>query len=319
MFRSFFVSLSRASWAQQTITHWGFAWRAASRFVAGETIAEAIKAARQLNSSGIRVSLDHLGENTLNLDDAGRAAGEVIAILEEIDRAGIQANVSIKLSQIGLSLDEKVCQQNLEKVLAKAASLGIFVRVDMEDSTMTGRTIQAVRQAFLNGHTNVGVVIQAYLRRSENDIRELLQLPLKIRLCKGAYLEPPSVAFPKKADVDANYDRLCRMLLEGAQSAGSPRVSDDGRTPPLPAIATHDSRRIAFARGTIEQLGLARDAVEFQMLYGIHRELQAQLVASGFPVRVYVPYGTQWYPYLMRRMGERPANAWFFLSKFFQR
>ncbi len=319
MFRSFFVSLSRASWAQHTITHWGFAWRAASRFVAGETIADAIRAVRELNAAGIRASLDHLGENTLNLDDVGPATDEIISILEEIDRAGVQSNVSIKLSQIGLMIDEALCQQNLEKILDKAKSLGIFVRVDMEDSTTTGRTIQAVRQAFQDGFENVGVVIQSYLRRSENDVAALVAQPVRIRLVKGAYMEPASVAFPSKADVDANYDRLCRLLLESALAAGAPRASPDGRTPPLAAIATHDRRRIAYAQQQIEKLGLPRDVVEFQMIYGIHRELQAELVAAGYPMRVYVPYGTQWYPYFMRRLGERPANMWFFLSSYFKR
>jgi proline dehydrogenase len=319
MFRSFFVSLSHARWAQRTITHWGFAWKAASRFIAGETIADAIQVVRQLNGAGIRASLDHLGENTLNPGDVDRAAGEIISILEEIDQAGIQSNVSIKLSQIGLMMDENLCQQYLEKILVKAEALGIFVRVDMEDSTTTERTIQAVRQAFLNGHENVGVVLQAYLRRSEKDVADMIAHPVRIRLCKGAYLEPASIAYPDKADVDANYDHLCRMLLEGVKAAGAPPVSPDGKTPPLAAIATHDLQRINFTRKMIDELGLPRAAVEFQMLYGIHRDLQAELVAAGYPMRVYVPYGTQWYPYFMRRLGERPANVWFFLSNYFRR
>ncbi len=319
MFRSIFVSLSRASWAQHTITHWGFAWRATSRFIAGETIADAIQAVRQLNSMGILASLDHLGENTLNLGDVDRATDEIISIIAEIDRAGIQSNVSIKLSQIGLMVDEELCQKNLEKILDKAKSLAIFVRVDMEDSTTTERAIQAVRQAFRHGFDNVGVVIQSYLRRSEKDVADLVAQPVRVRLVKGAYLEPASIAFPKKADVDANYDRLCRMLLEGAMAAGAPRASADGRTPPLAAIATHDPRRIAYAQQQIEKLGLPRDAVEFQMIYGIQRELQVKLAAAGYHMRVYVPYGTQWYPYFMRRLGERPANIWFFLSSYFKR
>ncbi len=319
MFRSFFVSLSRASWAQHTITHWGFAWRAASRCVAGETIADAIRAVRELNAAGIRASLDHLGENTLDLGDVDRATDEVISILEEIDRSGVQSNVSIKLSQIGLMMDETLCQKNLEKILDKAKSLGIFVRVDMEDSTATSRTIQAVQTAFQDGFENVGVVIQSYLRRSEKDVAALAAQPVRIRLVKGAYMEPASIAYPKKADVDANYDRLCRMLLESTLAAGAPRVSPDGRTPPLAAIATHDPVRIDYAQQQIEKLGLPRDAVEFQMIYGIQREHQVKLAAAGYPMRVYVPYGTQWYPYFMRRLGERPANMWFFLSSYFKR
>ena len=318
MFRSFFVSLSRATWAQHTISSWGFARRSAARFIAGETIADAIQAVRRLNAAGINASLDHLGENILNPGDVDSATLEIISILEEIDRAGIQSNVSIKLSQIGLMMDEQLSQQNLEKILEKAKSLGIFVRVDMEGSDTTERTIQAVRQAFLDGYENVGVVIQSYLRRSEKDVANLISRPVRIRLVKGAYQEPASIAFPNKADVDANYDRLCRMLLEGALAAGAPRLSPDGRTPPLAAIATHDLRRINYARQQIDKLGLPRDAVEFQMIYGIHRELQTELAAAGYPMRVYVPYGTQWYPYFMRRLGERPANIWFFLSNYFK-
>ena len=319
MLRTFFVSLSHASWAQKTISNWGFARRSAARFIAGESISDAIQAVRQLNAAGINASLDHLGENTLDPAGAERATGEIISIIEEIDRAGVRANVSIKLSQIGLTLDEKVCQLNLAKILAKAASRGVFIRIDMEDSTTTALTVQAVRQAFTSGHENVGLVIQAYLRRSENDIRDLLQHPVRVRLCKGAYQEPAAIAYPQKADVDANYDRLCRMLIEGALAAGSLRASADGRTPPIPAIATHDPARIENARKLIDKLGIARDAVEFQMLYGIRRDLQSQLASSGYPVRVYVPYGTQWYPYFMRRLGERPANIWFFLSNYFKR
>jgi len=319
MLRSFFVSLSKAGWAQRTITHWGFARRAAFRFVAGETSTEAIAAVRQLNAKGIRASLDALGENTLNQADASHAVDEIIAMIGKIELAGVQANVSLKLSQIGLGLDKARCQANLESILEKAGQAGLFIRVDMEDSSLTDATLDAVRLAHHHGFVNVGVVIQAYLRRSEADIRSLLQAQVRVRLCKGAYQEAAEIAFPQKADVDANYDRLCSLLLEGAKSGGAPQASPDGRTPPIPAIASHDPKRIQFARQKQMELGLPQGAVEFQMLYGIRRDLQDELAAAGHPVRVYVPYGTHWYPYFMRRLGERPANIWFFISNFFRK
>ena len=319
MLRSFFVSLSKASWAQSTITRWGFARRAAFRFVAGETSAEAVQVVRQLNGRGICASLDHLGENTLNSEDARNAVDAILSIIKEIDRAGVQANISIKLSQIGLNLDAALCRENLVHILETARSCGIFVRVDMEDSTLTDRTLEVVRSVHQQGYDNVGIVIQAYLRRSENDIRSLLQAGIRVRLCKGAYQESPDMAFPKKADVDANYDRLAQLLLEGTQAACAVPASSDGRFPPIPAIATHDPRRIHFTSQLMDRLGLSKHAVEFQMLYGIRRDLQEQLAASGYAVRVYVPYGTHWYPYFMRRLGERPANIWFFVSNYFRK
>ncbi|HEX7568515.1 MAG TPA: proline dehydrogenase family protein [Anaerolineaceae bacterium] len=319
MLRSFFVSLSKASWAQRTITRWGFARRAAFRFVAGETSAEAVQVVRQLNGRGISASLDHLGENTLNSEDARYSVDAIQSVIKEIDRAGVQANVSIKLSQIGLDLDAALCRENMVHILETARSCGIFVRVDMEDSTLTDRTLAVVRSVHQQGYDNVGIVIQAYLRRSENDIRSLLQDAIRVRLCKGAYQESPNVAFPKKADVDANYDRLAQLLLEGTQAGGAVPASSDGRFPPIPAIATHDPHRIHFTSQLMDRLGLPKHAVEFQMLYGIRRDLQEQLAASGYAVRVYVPYGTHWYPYFMRRLGERPANIWFFVSNFFRK
>lgn len=318
MLRSFFVSLSKAGWAQNTITRWGIARRAASRFVAGETAEQAIQAVKALNAQGLRATLDHLGENTSSLADAESASVEILQMLEEIDRAGVQSNVSIKLSQVGMALNEEICYANLVRILEKARSLGSFIRVDMEDSAVTEKTIRLVRRAAGEGFANVGIVIQAYLRRSEQDVADLLSIPLRIRLCKGAYQEPPEIAFPQKADVDANYDRLARRMIEGTLSAGAPAASADGRTPPIPSIATHDPNRIKYVLKVMDELSLSAQALEFQMLYGIRRDLQQQLAASGNPVRVYVPYGTHWYPYFMRRLGERPANIWFFASNYFR-
>jgi proline dehydrogenase len=319
MLRPFFISLSRAQWAQRAITHWGLAWRMASRFIAGETRAEAIEVVRRLNGQGILATLDHLGENTGSLAAASQAAAEVIEILADIDHQQVKANISIKLSQIGLTLDEGVCRENLCRILEAARRLGTFVRIDMEDSSLTEATLGSVLRAHEQGFANVGVVVQAYLRRSEVDIRRLRAVPVPVRLCKGAYQEPDRIAFPDKKDVDAAYDRLGEMLMEGALAIGAPSGSPDGLIPPLVALATHDERRIQAGLAAIERLKLPPQAVEFQMLYGIRRDLQLKLARSGNPVRVYVPYGTRWYPYFMRRLAERPANLWFFLSNFFRK
>ncbi len=317
--RTFIISLSKAGWAQRMVTGWGLAWRFASRFVAGQTLEQALAVIQELNERGIAVSLDHLGENTTRPEEAREAAGEVIRALEAIDAAGVRANISLKLTQLGLVLDAELCRENLERVLRRARELGTFIRIDMEDSSFTERTIATYDWARARGYDNIGVVIQAYLYRSEKDICHVIEQGGRVRLCKGAYDEPASVAFPRKADVDANYDKLAALLLEGAVKAGAPQVSDDGRIPPIPAIATHDEARALFAQAEAHRLGLPKGAVEFQMLFGIRRDLQERLARQGYPVRVYVPYGTHWYPYLMRRLAERPANIWFFLSNFFRK
>ena len=207
-------------------------------------------------------------------------------------------------------------------ILRRAGELGNFIRIDMEDSSLTGKTLQIWEWAHSPGglgFDSVGIVIQAYLYRSHEDICRILESGGRVRLCKGAYDEPESVAFPQKKDVDANFDRLATLLLEGALKAGSPQISTDGRVPPIAAVATHDELRIRHAQEEIRRLDLPKGAMEFQMLYGIRRDMQEQLAGQGYPVRVYVPYGTHWYPYFMRRLAERPANVWFFLSNFFRR
>jgi proline dehydrogenase len=301
------------------VTGWGLAWRVASRFVAGDTLDKAMSVIRELNQRGITASLDPLGEHTSSPAEANEAADEVIRALEGIEAVGVRANVSIKLTQLGLLLDDELCQANLRRVLNRARELNIFIRIDMEDSPLTERTLRTWDWARQQGFDNVGLVIQSYLYRSEADIRHMLQSGGRVRLCKGAYDEPAEVAFPKKVDVDASYDQLATLLLEGAASAGSPQVSSDGRTPPLPAFATHDDLRVQYVQSEVKRLKLPRGALEFQMLYGIRRDLQERLSAQGFPVRVYVPYGTHWYPYFMRRLAERPANIWFFISNFFRK
>jgi len=319
MLRSFLIYLSKARWAQSLVTRWKFAWRAASRFVSGASIPEAIAAVRELNARGINATLDHLGEATETADEAVRAADEILDLLDQIHASGVHANVSVKLSQIGLVLDEQLCVGNLERILERARQTHNFVRIDMEDTTLTDKTIRLFRQARQKGFTNTGIVVQSYLFRTEKDTRELLSEGACFRLVKGAYKEPPELAFPKKADVDANFDLLSQVMIDGAKAAGAPAVSADGCFPPIPAIGSHDPRRLAFAKSYAAKVGLPKSALEFQMLYGIRRDLQEQCTQEGYPVRIYVPYGTHWYPYFMRRLAERPANLWFFLSNFFHK
>jgi proline dehydrogenase len=218
-----------------------------------------------------------------------------------------------------LALDEELCNQNLERILIRAGKYRNFVRIDMEDSAYTEKTIHLYRHMCNKGFNQTGLVIQSYLLRSEKDIQELLAERTPIRLVKGAYKEPPELAFPKKPDVDSNFDLLTHKMIETSIANGSPGLSADGRIPPITALGTHDRRRIQFAKDYATRLGLPKQAMEFQMLYGIRRDLQSQCVNEGYPVRIYVPYGTHWYPYFMRRLAERPANVWFFVSNFFRR
>jgi len=321
MLRSFLIYLSKAAWAQKLVTSWSFAWRAASRFVAGETVESAIKAIRELNSKGINATLDHLGEHTSTMEEADKATSDILLILDEIDKAGVKANVSIKLTQIGMGLDEETCRQNLVRILEQAKKHGNFVRVDIEDTPYTDVTIALYHNMLGRGFTTtqVGMAAQSYLYRAEADTRNLLEMGTRFRLVKGAYKEPPDKAYPKKADTDANYDLLAKILIDAALKIEANEISDDGRIPPIPAVASQDEKRIAFAKQYAEKVSLPKKAVEFQMLFGIRRDLQEQLVKEGYPVRVYVPFGTHWYPYFMRRLAERPANIWFFVSNFFRK
>jgi proline dehydrogenase len=321
MLRSFLIYLSKAAWAQKLVTGWSFAWRAASRFIAGETIESAIKAIRDLNAKGINATIDHLGEHTSTMEEAGRATDDILLILDEIDKAGVKANVSIKLTQIGMGLDEEICLQNLVRILERSRQHNNFIRIDIEDTPYTDVTISIYKAVLERGFTtrNVGMAVQSYLYRAEADTRSLLELGTRFRLVKGAYKEPPDKAYPKKADTDANYDLLSKILIDAALKIESNELSPDGRIPPIPAIASHDEKRIAFAKQYAEKVGLPKSAIEFQMLFGIRRDLQEQLVKEGYPVRVYVPFGTHWYPYYMRRLAERPANVWFFVSNFFRK
>jgi proline dehydrogenase len=265
------------------------------RFVAGETLADAVTATRVLNGAGFRASLDHLGEDVQDAAAAEAVVGAYEGLIATIGRERLSSGISIKLSQLGLRLDPAACQGRLERVLAAAAAAGVFVRIDMEGSAYTQVTLDLFRAVWPR-YRNVGVVLQAYLYRTERDLEDVLALGATVRLCKGAYREPPEVAYASKDEVDDSYARLARRLLAADTYA---------------AIATHDPSLIARARANAEALGRARDSFEFQMLYGVRRDLQERLVREGYRVRVYVPYGREWYPYLTRRLAERPANLLF--------
>ena len=319
MLRSFLIYLSKAAWAQRLMTNWKFAWRVASRFVAGNTIEEALQVVKELNARGINATLDHLGESTATREDAQRARDDILELLDQIKCCDVRANVSIKLTQIGLALDETLCEENLEQILSRARQHGNYVRIDIEDTPYTDKTFQLYQAMRKKGYENTGVAVQSYLYRSEKDTRELLKEGARFRLVKGAYKEPPELAFPRKVDVDGNFDLLAQIMMDASLASGSPTLSADGRVPPIPALGTHDAKRIEFAKNYQKKIGLPKNALEFQMLYGIRRDLQDACKQEGFPVRIYVPYGTHWYPYFMRRLAERPANVWFFISNFFKK
>lgn len=321
MLRSFLIYLSQAGWAKKMVTGWSFAWNVASRFIAGESTESAIKVVGELNARGINATLDYLGEHTATAEEAAQSADEILRILDAIKEADVRAGVSIKLTQIGLGLDSSICRQNLQRILERAKEYKNFVRIDIEDTPYTDLTIEVYNQMLEAGFTTkiVGMAVQSYLFRAEEDTRKMLEIGTRFRLIKGAYQEPPDKAYPKKADVDANFDLLTKILMDGALAAGSPQVSKSGRIPPIPAIATQDEKRIEFARQYAQKIDLPKKAFEFQMLYGIRRDLQTQLAAEGYQVRIYIPFGTEWYPYFMRRLAERPANLWFFISNFFKK
>jgi proline dehydrogenase len=316
MLRASFLLLSRVRWAQNLITRLRPARAMAARFVAGDNIDQAIAASRALNARGLNVTLDFLGESVARPEEATRSVDEYLRALERIEASQVRANVSLKLTQMGLDLDPAVCVQNVRRIAARARAAGTFVRVDMEDTQHTDRTLAVVRE-LRREFDNLGVVLQAYLYRTEQDVAALIAENTRVRLCKGAYQEPPEKAFPRKADVDANYIKLAQRLL--AHAAQGPRAEGAGRVPPLCALATHDERMVSAARTYADEHGLLPEQFELQMLYGIRSQLQEQLARAGYAVRVYVPYGTHWYPYFMRRLAERPANAWFFASSLFKR
>jgi len=292
----------------------------ALRFVAGETLESAIAVVQELNTRSMFATMDQLGEHTLTLNQAKKTTEDVLHILEVIDKSGIQSGLSVKLTQIGLLLDEALCAENLLRILTSAREKNIFVRIDMEDSSCIDATFRIYWQMQRNYEfNNVGMVIQSYLYRSDQDTKNLLASNTRIRMVKGAYKEPEEIAYPKKADVDDAFARLTRLLLDHAKRDDSPPVSQDGKWPPISALGTHDKKLIDSAISYANEIGVPKEKLEIQMLYGIRRELQQELSALGYPVRIYVPFGTEWYPYFMRRLAERPANLWFFISSLFKK
>ena len=300
--RSFFLFLSRRKRLRGWMETSRAAQRLATRFVAGESLADALAASKRLNAEGIRVTLDHLGESVTSLEEAAEARDVYLRLLPAIRDAGILGNVSLKLTQLGLDFSFDQCRSNLELLVDRAARLDTFVRVDMESSIYTQRTLDLV-SGLHTRYGSVGVVIQACLYRSRADVESLCSRRIRVRLCKGAYLEPPAAAFPRKRDVDGNFVELMKLLLDRGE---------------YPAIATHDERMIAETRKYADARGIGREAFEFQMLYGIRRDLQRALVALGYRLRLYVPFGKAWYPYYMRRLAERPANVFFILRNLFR-
>jgi proline dehydrogenase len=298
--RSALLFLARQEQLKDLATKVGFFKRMTTRFVAGLDIDEAVEAIRHLNEAGCTASFDHLNEGVSSVAETEGEVAEYRSILQKIDETGIKSNVSIKLTQFGLDIDPELTYRNARAVVADAARRGNFVRVDMEQSSVTQVTIDIFRRLRdeydLN---NVGIVLQSYLRRTYDDAVELLKIPARIRICKGAYNEPPEVAFPDKHDVDENYIRVMKLLLASGTYHG---------------IATHDPKMIDATVDFAAKEGIGKDQFEFQMLYGVRRDLQVQLARDGYGMRVYVPYGKHWYPYFMRRLAERPANIWFVMK-----
>jgi proline dehydrogenase len=276
--------------------------RFAARFVAGESLDDAVAAARHLNEAQRMVSLDYLGESVSSEAEARAAAATALGIFDRIAAENLDANVSIKLTQMGLDISESLCEELVWSIVERAAGYRNFVRIDMEGSAYTERTV-AICKRLRARSPSVGVVLQSYLRRTEQDARDLVAMGCRIRLCKGAYREPADVAYPQKSDVDANYIRVMQLLLLSGIYHG---------------IATHDPRMIAATQEFVAQHDIHREHFEFQMLYGIRTDLQERLIREGFRVRVYVPFGKDWFPYFMRRLAERPANVIFFLRHMFR-
>ena len=300
--RSLFRFLSRQKRLRKWVETSPLAQRLSARFVAGETLDDALRVGKQINSEGITLTVDHLGESVTSLEEAAQARDVYLRTLAAIHENHVCGNVSLKLTQFGLDFSAEQCRANVSQLVERAAGLSSFVRVDMESSEYTDRTLELVEDMHAR-YGCVGTVIQSYLYRSRADIERLCARGIRVRLCKGAYLEPHSVAFPNKADVDRNYVELMKLLL------------DRGK---YPAIATHDEKMIAETKAWAAKRGIPAERFEFQMLYGIRRDLQRQLVLEGYRLRLYVPFGRAWYPYFMRRLAERPANVLFLVRNVFR-
>ncbi len=300
--RLFLLRLAQSAWLKKFVTKFPLAKRVARRFVAGETLSDAIEVAKDLRRQGLLVSLDLLGENVHTAEEASRAAQDYSLIVDLLENNRLESNVSLKLTQLGLDLGSEVCLDNLYSILDRAQQNKTFVRIDMEGSEYTERTMEVFEKA-RQRYDNVGIVIQAYLKRSLEDVRRANRLEGQVRLCKGAYAEPPRLALQSREDVNQNFIELMKELMRYGH---------------YPAIASHDEAMIAAVLDYVEANQLDPSHFEFQMLYGIRRDRQMELLTQGYNVRVYVPYGTEWYPYFMRRLAERPANLFFFLTALFK-
>ena len=299
MLRETLIFLSKNKTAKAIVTHAPFARQASRRFVAGETIDDGIRAAHKLNSQGLLVALDYLGEAVHNKEDARAAADVMIEVLNRIHSEQLKSTISVKLTQLGQDVDEAFLKENVLRLIEHAARYDIFVRFDMESSAYVQRTLDFFRMLWEEGHRNIGIVLQSYFFRSEADAKMANELGARVRLCKGAYVEPPELAYQDKADVDKNFVALTKLLLEHGT---------------YPAIATHDPAMIRATRDFAKEKGIGPEKYEFQMLYGVRRDLQTQLAQNGYNVRVYVGFGEAWYPFFMRRMAERPANMFFVVN-----
>jgi proline dehydrogenase len=298
--KALFFALSRSRALKRLASTYGMATpdSFARRFIAGETVEEAIRDARALQERGLLLTLDYLGESVSTVDEAAAATREYMRLIDVIVASGIERNISLKLTQLGVDVDRATCVDNLRRILDPAGKHGFFVRIDMENSHYTAVTLEVFETLWQQEYRNVGLALQAALHRTEQDLQRMIALGARVRLVKGAYKEPPTAAFQKKAEVDMAFRRLMQTLLEQGT---------------YPAIATHDEALIGEARAFAASHDIGRDRFEFQMLYGIRRDLQALLMADGYRVRIYLPFGRQWFPYFMRRLGERPANVGFVL------
>lgn len=303
MMRAILLWFSRQKWLKNLFMKFFISRAVVKRFVCGEELEDAIQAVKNLNEKGLIATIDHLGEEVTNWDEAQKAAQFYHEILEAIYKSKVNSNASLKLTQMGLKVDFEKCHDSVEKIVQKSKSFGNFIRIDMEGSDVTGITLDLF-YSLRKKYDNVGIVVQTYLYRTEKDVEDILNLKGRIRLCKGAYKEPTSVAFPKKKEVDDNFIKLTKVLLKSGVYHG---------------IATHDEKLVDFTKKFTQEENISKESFEFQFLYGIRSDLQESLAKEGYNVRVYVPYGTEWYPYFMRRLAERPANLFFLLKNFCKR
>jgi proline dehydrogenase len=303
--KAFFYALSRSALFKRLASRYGLRTTDsfASRFIAGETIDVAIAASRRLQAQGFLITLDHLGEGVNTLEAANAATSEYVRLMEVIVASGIERNISLKLTQLGIDVDRATCVDNMRRILEPASRTGFFVRIDMENSAYTERTLEIFETLWEQEYRNVGVALQAYLYRTERDVHRMNELGARVRLVKGAYKEAAAVAYQRKDEVNTAFVQLARQLLDHGAN---------------PAIATHDEGVIAEVRAYAALRGITNDRFEFQMLFGIRRDLQASLTENGYRMRVYVPFGRDWFPYFMRRLGERPANLAFVIKALFR-